>query len=140
MPNKPTKNLQNQRHGKESITNRMGQHKHAIHSTSTLTTGTEENVIQKQKFSCLNKHHPRKSKITPSEIEEKVMQSSSLYTKSIKEEKHAFNSQTNISKPPHNKLTKYLQTKTRPQQQQSHKQHKILSKHRKTNQTHTNKN
>ena len=59
-PTKPTKNLQNQRHGKESITNRMGQHKHAIHSTSTLTTGTEENVIQKQKSPCLNKHHPRK--------------------------------------------------------------------------------
>ena len=64
------------------------------------------------------------------------MQSSLLYTKSIKEQKHAFNSQTNISKPPHNKLTKYLQTKTRPQQQQSHKQHKILNKHRKTNQRH----
>ena len=58
MPNKPTKNLQNQRHGKKSITNRMGQHKHAIQSTSTLTTGTEENVIQKNKtkFSCLNNH------------------------------------------------------------------------------------
>ena len=38
---------------------------------------------------------------------------------------------------PHTKSPqKYVQTKTRPQQQQSHRRYKILSKYRKTNQRH----